>query len=24
MQGDNAPTLVDSTHKIITAEDQEW
>tara|TARA_R110002012_G_scaffold173532_2_gene338278 strand:+ start:1227 stop:1634 length:408 start_codon:yes stop_codon:yes gene_type:complete len=24
MQGDNAPTLVDNTHKIITADDQEW
>ncbi len=24
MQGDNAPTLTDNTHKIITADDQQW
>tara|TARA_R100000951_G_scaffold107151_1_gene102262 strand:- start:8400 stop:8795 length:396 start_codon:yes stop_codon:yes gene_type:complete len=24
MQGDNAPTLVDNTHKIITADDKKW
>ena len=24
MQGDNAPTLIDNTHKIITADEQEW
>lgn len=24
MQGDNAPTQIDNTHKIITADDEQW